>query len=155
MIEVLHLDPMKLENRELYLEVSKNVSFLGVSGNVSVDENGNRLAQFDIVNFQHDQIVKIGSITVDGQVSYLPHINIMYTGGTEMKPLDIPIRSLVKISRSTLIGMIVGSTTCTLLCLTLTAFTCYFNRHPVIKASSSMKQLHNTKKRIISKFEPQ
>jgi hypothetical protein len=137
MIEVLHLDPMKIENRELYLAVLKNVSFLGVSGYVSVDENGDRLAPFDIVNFQHDQIVTIGSITVDGQVSYLPHIQIMYTGGTETKPLDLPIRPLVKISRSTLIGMIAGSAVCTMLCLTLIIFTCYFNQHPVIKASSS------------------
>jgi hypothetical protein len=137
MIEMLHLDPMKIENRQLYLEVLKNVSFLGVSGHVSVDKNGDRLAPFDIVNFQHDQIVKIGSITVDGQVSYLPDIKIMYTGGTETKPLDLPIRPLIKISRSILIGMIVGSTTCTLLCLALIVFTLYFHRHPVIKGSSS------------------
>ncbi len=138
MIEVLDLDPMEMENRELFLETLKNVSFLGVSGNVSVDRNGDRLAPFDIINFQGDQIVRIGSITVDGQVNYFPNITILYTGGTEMKPLDLSIRPLIKISRSTLIGMIGGSTTCTILCLILICFTCYFKRHPVIKASSPM-----------------
>jgi ABC-type branched-subunit amino acid transport system substrate-binding protein len=83
MIEVLHLNPMKMENRELYLAVLKNVSFLGVSGHVSVDQNGDRLAPFDIVNFQHDQIIKIGSITVDGRVSYLPNVKIMYRDETD------------------------------------------------------------------------
>ncbi len=138
MIEVLDLDPMEMENRELFLETLKNVSFLGVSGNVSVDQNGDRLAPFDIVNFQGDQIVRIGSITVDGQVNYFPNITILYTGGTEMKPLDLSIRPLIKISRSTLIGMIGGSTTCTILCLILICFTWYFNKHCVIKASSPM-----------------
>ncbi|CAF1079678.1 unnamed protein product [Rotaria sordida] len=78
MIEVLHLDPIQIENRELYLAILKNVTFLGVSGYVSVDQNGDRVAPFDIVNFQHDQIVKIGSITIDGQVSYLPHVKIIF-----------------------------------------------------------------------------
>jgi hypothetical protein len=137
MIEVLDLDPMKIENRELFLETLKNVSFLGVSGHVSVDQNGDRLAPFDIVNFQGDQIVRIGSITVDGQVNYLPNITILYTGGTETKPFDFPIRPLIKISRSTVIGMIGGSITCTILCLILIIFTYYFNQHRVIKASSS------------------
>lgn len=136
-IEVLHLDPMKMENRELYLAILKNVTFLGVSGNVSVDENGDRLAPFHIVNFQHDQIVRIGSITVDGQASYFPQVKIMYTGGTETKPVDLPNRIVVRISDSTLISMIGGSTICTLLCISLMIFTYYFNQHPVIKASSS------------------
>ncbi|CAF3411631.1 unnamed protein product [Rotaria sp. Silwood1] len=137
MIEVLNLDPTQMENRELYLAILKNVTFVGVSGNVSVDQNGDCLASFDIVNFQHDRIVKIGSITLDGQVNYLPHVKIMYTGGTETKPLDLPMRPVIKIYRSTLIGMIGGSITCTMLCLALITFTCYFNQHPVIKASSS------------------
>jgi ABC-type branched-subunit amino acid transport system substrate-binding protein len=138
MIEVLQLDPMEMNNREIFLATLKNVNFLGVSGYVSVDENGDRLAPFDIVNFQHEQIVKVGSITIDGQVSYLPQMRIMYTGGTETKPLDMPIRPLIKISLSTLIGIIGGSITCTIFCLILIFFTCYFKQHPVIKASSSM-----------------
>jgi ABC-type branched-subunit amino acid transport system substrate-binding protein len=117
MIEVLDLDPMKIENRELFLRTLKNVSFLGVSGNVSVDQNGDRIAPFDIVNFQGDQIVRIASISLDDQVNYLPNITILYTGGTETKPLDFPIRPLIKISRSIQIGMIGGSITCTILCL--------------------------------------
>ncbi len=137
MIEVLQLDPMEMENRERFLAVLKNVTFLGVSGHVRVDENGDRLAPFDIVNFQHDQIVKIGSITVDGQVSYLPQINIMYTGNTETKPHDLPVRPLIKISRSILIGMTGGSVVCTMLCLISITFTCYFKQHPVVKASSA------------------
>jgi hypothetical protein len=137
MIEVLHVDPMKIENRELYLGVLKNVTFLGVSGRVSVDMNGDRIAPFDIVNFQQDQIVTIGKIAADGQVKYLPNAQIMYTGGTTTKPLDLPIRPLVKISRSIIIGTIGGSIMCTILCVSLIVFTCYYKQHPVIKASSS------------------
>jgi len=137
MIEVLDVDPMKIENRELYLEVLKNITFLGVSGQVSVDMNGDRIAPFDIVNFQHDQIVTIGKIAADGQVSYLPNVQIMYTGSTTVKPLDLSIRPLVKISRSIIIGTIGGSIMCTILCVSLIVFTWYYNQHPVIKASSS------------------
>ena len=136
MIEVLHLDPMIIENRDFYLEILKNVSFTGVSGHVSVDQNGDRLALFSIVNFQGDQIVRLGSISVDGQVNYFPNMTILYSGGTEKKPLDFPIRPLIKISRSVVIAMLIGSITCIILCLILIIFTCYFNKHRVIKASS-------------------
>lgn len=138
MIEVLHLDPMAMENRELYLETLKNVSFIGVSGHVSVDQNGDRLAPFSIVNFQGDQIVRIGSIGIDGQVDYFPNMTILYSGGTNQKPLDFPIRPLIPISRPVIIAMIIGSITCTILCLALMVFTCYFKKHRVIKASSAI-----------------
>ncbi|CAF0946657.1 unnamed protein product [Didymodactylos carnosus] len=136
MIEVLHLNPMETENRELYLAVLKNVSFLGVSGRINVDENGDRQAPFEIVNFQHGQIVHIGTITADGVVNYFSNVKVLYTGGVEEKPLDLPIRPIVKISFSALIGMIGGSVICTLLCFALIVFTFYFNKHPVVKASS-------------------
>lgn len=137
MIEVLQLDdPMQMKNRETYLEVLKNVTFLGVSGNVSVDQNGDRLAPFEIINFQQDQLIKIGTIDIDGKVIYYPNVKIMYTGGTWTKPLDLPTRSIIAIPYSVVIGMIGGSSVCTILSLIMIAFTCYFKNHPVIKASS-------------------
>ena len=137
MIEEMKLDPMEMENRQLFLQILQNITFQGVSGKVSVDQNGDRpVHMFDIVNFQGDQLVKIGSISDDGQVTYLQNVPIIYMGNTSTKPLDLPIRPLIKIHHSAVIGMIVGSIGCIILCLALIFFTCYFRKHPVMKASS-------------------
>ena len=138
MIEVFKLDPMKMENREIFLKTLKNVRFRGVSGEVSVDENGDRIAPFTIVNFQGDQIVRIGSISIDGEVTYFPNVTILYNGGTTTKPIDFPIRPLIKIRPSIIIVIIIISVICTILCLVLIYWTCSHRRHDVIKASSSL-----------------
>ena len=139
MIEVMNLDPMKKEHRDLYLSILQNISFEGVSGHVRIDENGDRpVSSYDIVNFQQDRLVKIGSVSADGQVTYLPDTKTMYMSGTNTKPLDMSLRPLVKINNSAVIGMIVGSSGCIILCLVLMIFTCYFRNHPVMKASSSI-----------------
>lgn len=139
MIEVLNIDPMKMENRDLYLSILQNTTFEGVSGHVQLDQNGDRPVNlYDIVNFQQDRLVKIGSISADGQIAYLPDVEIIYMTGTNRKPLDLPLRPLVKINDSVVIGMIVGSSACIVLCLGLIIFTCYFRNHPVMKASSSI-----------------
>lgn len=138
MIEVLNMDPTKMENRGLYLKILQNTTFDGVSGHVSVDQNGDRpVSKFDIVNFQGDQLVKVGSISGDRQVTYLPDVKIMYMGSTYTKPRDLPIRPVIKIHRPAVIGIIVGSTVCSILCIAFIIFTCCFREHAVMKASSS------------------
>lgn len=138
MIERLNMNPMILKNRDLFLDILKNTSFFGVSGAVKVDYNGDRILPFDIVNFQGNRIVKIGSISNNGQVRFMNHVPILYMGGTRTKPLDLPVRSRIELSTAIIYGMITGSILCTLLCLTLVVFTCYFRENPVIKGSSSI-----------------
>ncbi|CAF1517533.1 unnamed protein product, partial [Didymodactylos carnosus] len=65
MIEELGQDPTLEKHREKYMEVLKKVTFQGVTGNVSVNEDGDRSAPFDILNFVNGSLVKIGSITAE------------------------------------------------------------------------------------------
>ncbi|CAF0984126.1 unnamed protein product [Didymodactylos carnosus] len=137
MIEKDKIDPTLEENRSSYLSILKNISFSGVSGIVSVDRNGDRSpASFDILNFQNDSLVKIGSITGEGYLTSFNETAVIYMHGNRIKPLDLPSRPIIKISRWIMISMITGSIICTILSLFMIILTYSLRQTPVFKASS-------------------
>lgn len=136
MIEDLELNPLDQDNRELFLKVLKRVNFTGVSGTVNVDDNGDRAIPFSIINFQATRIVRVGDIDLRGNVTYVPNEHIIYMGGTTTRPLDSPIRPLVKISTSIVFTLLSISVAITLLCFILMIIVLCYRNHPVIRASS-------------------
>ena len=84
--------------KALFLEVLKNVSFVGVTGPISVDHNGDRIAPFDILNFQGTSVVNVGTVTAQGVTRYFPGVSVQFMGGT--KALDHLVRDLHPISSS-------------------------------------------------------
>lgn len=136
MIEINQSNPMDQKHRELFLETLKRVNFTGVTGQVFVDHNGDRMIGFAIVNFQNGSVVPVGHVDLTGRVTYSENISTLYGGGTHEKPQDLPAQPLLSIPKS--IGYIMFAFTISLFafCWLTIGTLIWYRNESIIRASS-------------------
>jgi hypothetical protein len=86
------------------------------------------------VNFQGDQVVRVGTVDSDGAVAYDPRVKLQYMGGS--KAPDAPARTLVPIARSVRVGLSVATVFVSLLVLAGLFLLYLLRAQPVFKAAS-------------------
>lgn len=136
MIEVEKLNPLNRSTRGEFLSLLKSSNFTAVSGHVFFDHNGDRSLDFSIINFQYGRFVRIGTVDLEGRVTYFNNVSILYMGGTREKPRELAVKQLIEILFFTAMMIICVSLTIVFLCVSLAFFVCYHRKHPVIKGSS-------------------
>ena len=123
--------------RQLFLQVLKNVTFNGVSGPVSVDKNGDRFAPFDIINFDGKQLRTIGQVNAAGDVQFTTdEKTILFMNGRNNKAPDRIIRGIYHLPSSTRIGMLVATIVCICIVFLAIWIVFYLRDTAIMKAAS-------------------